>query len=128
MTNKILKETFTIITSIIGNQESKVQRKLFKIYEKLKPYVETYERDFEELKLDNAAVDATGNLLFDEKGGYKFSKDGVKALHRQRQVLDEREIDFKIITVVNPQGLDGFLFLKDFVEGVDFKQEKEEEL
>lgn len=117
------------INQVIGKQETKVQKKLFKFGEKLKPYQEQYVNKIEELRLDNAATDDKGVLVTDEKGEYKFSKDGLKKLREDIKKLNESEFDFTPIEVLNPKGLEEFYFLKDWVNGVTFdEQEIEEEL
>lgn len=115
------------INGVIGKQETKVQKKLFKLYEKLKPYHEAYVSELEELRLDNAAVDEKNVLLMDEKGGYKFNKEGIKKFNQDVKVLDEKEFDFKVIDVVNPQGLETLTFLEDWTTGIIFVKEEEEE-
>jgi hypothetical protein len=117
------------ISAVIGNQETKVQKKLFKIYEKLKADYESYQSQIEELRLDNAATDEAGILLLDDKGGYKFNKEGVKKLNKQLIELSEKTFEFTPINVINTNGLDAFQFLKDWTSGIEFKElEKEEEL
>jgi hypothetical protein len=117
------------INAVIGNQETKVQKKLQKFYDKIKTYNESYSNQLEELRLDNAAVDDKGLLLLDEKGGYKFQKEGLKKLNADFDILNEKEFDFKAIEVINPQGLEKFHFLKDWTVGIEFdKKEEEEEL
>jgi hypothetical protein len=117
------------INAVIGKQETKVQKKLFKFGEKLKPYQETYISKVEELRLDNAATDDKGVLTVDEKGEYKFTKEGLKKLKEDVKKLNESEFDFTPIDVLNPKGLEEFYFLKDWVNGVIFdEQEIEEEL
>jgi hypothetical protein len=129
---KKYKELNILINSInvvIGNQETKVQKKLQKFYDKIKAYNESYSNQLEELRLDNAAVDDKGLLLLDEKGGYKFQKEGLKKLNADFDILNEKEFDFKVIEVINPQGLEKFHFLKDWTVGIEFdKKEEEEEL
>ena len=117
------------INQVIGKQETKVQKKLFKFGEKLKPYQEEYVNKVEELRLDNAATDDKGVLTVDEKGEYKFTKEGLKKLRDDIKSLNESEFDFKPIEVLNPKGLEEFHFLKDWVTGVIFdEQEIEEDL
>jgi hypothetical protein len=129
---KKYKELNILINSInvvIGNQETKVQKKLQKFYDKIKSYNESYSNQLEELRLDNAAVDDKGLLLLDDKGGYKFQKEGLKKLNADFDILNEKEFDFKAIEVINPQGLEKFHFLKDWTVGIEFdKIEEEEEL
>ena len=115
------------INAVIGNQETKVQKKLQKFYDKIKSYNESYSNQLEELRLDNAAVDDKGLLLLDDKGGYKFQKEGLKKLNADFDILNEKEFDFKAIEVINPQGLEKFHFLKDWTVGIEFEKIEEEE-
>jgi hypothetical protein len=115
------------INAVIGKQETKVQKKLFKFGEKLKSYQETYVNKVEELRLDNAATDDKGVLTVNEKGEYRFSKEGLKKLREDIKKLNESEFDFKPIEVLNPKGLEEFHLLKDWVTGVTFDEEEIEE-
>ena len=115
------------INSIIGNQETKIQKKLFKFGEKLKPYQQVYIDKMEEIRLDNAATDDKGTLLVTEKGEYKFTKEGLKKLKEDIKTLNETEFDFSPIQVFNPNGLEEFTFLKDWVTGVEFEVEEADE-
>lgn len=125
MTYKELNLLVRNIQASVGNQETKIQKKLFKIFEKIKPTLEDYNEKVNELRLDNASADSEGMLLMDEKGGYKFSKEGVKLLTKQVSDLDNSEFPFEKINVVNPQGLEEFIFLKDWVTGVPFEADEE---
>jgi hypothetical protein len=116
------------INAVIGSQETKVQKKLFKIYEKVKSYHESYQAQVEELRLDNASTDDKDILLLDEKGGYKFTKENIKKLTAQVKELGEKEFEFTPIPVVNPDGLEHFTFLEDWTSGIEFIKEIEEEL
>ena len=116
------------INAVIGNAESKTQKKLVKIYEKVKSYHESYQAQVEELRLDNASADDKDILLLDEKNGYKFTKESIKKLTEQVKELSNKEFDFKPIEVANPQGLEHFSFLEDWTTGITFVKEEEEEL
>ena len=116
------------INAVIGNSESKTQKKLVKIYEKVKPHHESYQAQIEELRLDNASTDDKDILLLDDKGGYKFTKDAIKKLTAQVTELGNKEFDFTPIPVVNPQGLEDFNFLDSWTTGITFVKEEEEEL
>lgn len=116
------------INAVIGNQETKIQKKLFKIYEKVKSHHENYLAQVEELRLDNASADDKDILLLDEKGGYKFTKEAIKNLTKQVTELGEKEFEFKPIEVLNPKGLENFNFLEDWTTGITFVKEEEEEL
>jgi hypothetical protein len=116
------------INAVIGSQETKVQKKLFRLYEKVKSHHESYQAQVEELRLDNASTDSNDILLLDEKGGYKFTKEAIKKLTAQVKELGEKEFEFKPIEVLNPNGLENFTFLEDWTTGITFVKEEEEEL
>ena len=116
------------INAVIGSQETKVQKKLFKIYEKIKSHHESYQAQVEELRLDNASTDDKDILLLDEKGGYKFTKESIKKLTAQATELSNKEFDFTPIEVLNPAGLEHFTFLEEWTKGIEFIKEIEEEL
>ena len=116
------------INAVIGNSETKTQKKLFKIYQKVKTHHEDYQAKVEELRLDNAAVGEKDVLLLDEKGSYKFTKESIKKLTAQVKELGEKEFEFKPIEVINTQGLEHFTFLEDWTTGITLVKEEEEEL
>ena len=126
MTNNELIKVANLIGAYVGEQKTKTQKKLFKIYEKLKPSIDKYQADLEDLRLDNASVDEKGNLILDEKGNYKFNKDGIKKLNKEIKELAEKEIEFKVIDIVNPDGLEDYWFLEGWVNGVTFNKTDEE--
>lgn len=117
----------TRINSVVGKAETKVQKKLQKIYEKVKPHHESYNLQVDELRLDNAATDDKGVLLLDDKGGYKFNKEGIRKFNKDLEVLSEKEFDFKPIEVINTQGLEDFHFLADWTKGITFNEKEAEE-
>ena len=115
----------------IGNQETKGQKKLFKIYEKLKPSIDEFQAKIEDARLDQAAVDDKGNLILNDKGEYNFNKEGLKKLKAELKKIEESEFEFKKIEVANPEGLGPFYFLKNWTNGVEYIEpikEEEEEL
>lgn len=116
------------INAVIGNSETKIQKKLFRLYEKVKSYHESYQAQVEELRLDNASTDDKDILLLDEKNGYKFTKENIKKLTAQVKELGEKEFEFKPIEVINTNGLENFTFLEDWTTGITFVKEEEEEL
>jgi hypothetical protein len=128
MKYKQLLQLVSSINVVIGNQDTKTQKKLFKLYEKVKKHHEDYQAEVEILRLDNAQTDDKDCLLLDEKSNYKFSKEGIKKLTKDIEALNDKEFDFQIINVVNPEGLKDFTFLEDWVTGVEFNKQEEEEL
>jgi hypothetical protein len=128
MKYKQLLQLVRSINAVIENQETKVAKKLVKVYEKVKKYHEDYNSQVEELRLDNASVDEKGILVLTEKGDYKFSKEGIKKLTKDIETLNDKEFDFQIINVVNPQGLEDFTFLEDWTTGIEFNKQEDIEL
>ena len=116
------------INAVIGSQETKTAKKLVKIYEKVKTHHEDYQAKVEELRLDNASTKENDILILNEKGEYSFTKEAIKKLTEQVKELSNKEFDFTPIPVVNPQGLEHFSFLEDWVTGIEFVKEEEEEL
>lgn len=65
----------------------------------------------------------------DEKGGYKFDKEGLKKLNQEFKVLGEKEFDYTPIEVINTNGFEKLHFLQDWTTGITFtEKEVEEEL
>ena len=128
MKYKQLLQLVSSLNQVIGSQETKTAKKLFQIYNKVKPYHEAYMAEVESLRLDNAQTDEKDCLLLDEKGNYKFSKEGIKKLTKDIEALNDKEFDFQIINVVNPEGLQDFTFLADWTTGIEFNKQEEEEL
>lgn len=130
MTYKDLFELIANINANIGDQTTKGKKKLYKIYEKVKPLIDEYQAKVEDLKLEYASVDESGHLIIDDKGGYKYTKEKLKEFNAEFKKLEEVAIDFNVIDVANPAGLEDYNFLDKWVNGVVFniKEEQEEEL
>jgi len=126
MTYKELIEAMQILVQNIGNQETKTQKKLLKIHGKLKEYYEEYEEKLNDIRLENAMTEENGALILDEKGGYKFTKDGQRNMYKDVKELLSNEFDYQKIEVVNPNGLEEHLYLEKFIKGVKFIQGEEE--
>ena len=123
-----LNQLVANLNAVIGSQETKTAKKLYKIFEKVKTHHEDYQAKIEELRLDNAQVDDKDCLVLSEKGEYRFTKEGIKKLTEQVKALGEKEFEFKPIDVVNPDGLQDFTFLEEWTSGIEFIKEIEEEL
>ena len=126
MTYKELIEAMQILVQNIGNQETKTQKKLLKIHGKLKEYYENYEELLNDTRLENAMTEDNGALILDEKGGYKYNKDGQRKMYKEIKDLLNKEFDFDAIEVVNPSGLEEHIYLEKFVSGVKFVKGEEE--
>ena len=128
MKYKQLLQLVNNINAVIGSSETKTQKKLVKIFEKVKKHHEDYQAEVEILRLDAAMTDDKDCLLLDDKGNYRYSKDGIKKLTKDIEALNDKEFDFVIINVVNPEGLQDFTFLEDWTTGIEFNKQEEEEL
>jgi predicted nuclease with TOPRIM domain len=124
MKYKDLILTMSLLVANIGDQKTKTQKKLLKIHEQLKKHYDAYQEKIAELRLDNASVDKDGNLILDEKGEYKYNKEGLKKLNESVKELIEAEFEYKPIEVMNPEGLDIHVYLKGWVNGVKFQDEE----
>jgi hypothetical protein len=128
MKNKDLLQLVANLNSVIGNSETKTQKKLVKIYERVKKHHEDYQAEVETLRLDAAQTDDKDCLLLDEKGNYRYSKEGIKKLTKDIEALNDKEFDFQIINVVNQIGLKDFTFLEDWTTGIEFNKQEDIEL
>jgi hypothetical protein len=128
MKNKDLLQLVNNLNSVIGNSETKTQKKLVKIYERVKKHHEDYQAEVETLRLDAAQTDEKDCLLLDEKGNYRYSKEGIKKLTKDIEALNDKEFDFVIINVVNQEGLKDFTFLEDWTTGIEFNKQEDIEL
>lgn len=126
MQYKDLILTMSLLVANAGDQKTKTQKKLAKIHEQLKKHYDVYADKLGELRLDNASTDKDGNLILDEKGEYKFSKEGLKKLNEAAKELISKEFEFKPIDVMNPEGLEFHTYLKGWVNGVNFIENEED--
>jgi len=124
MKHKDLILTMSLLVANIGDQKTKTQKKLLKIHEQLKKHYDAYQDKISELRLENASVDKDDNIILDEKGEYKYNKDGFKKLNEAVKELLDAEFEYKPIEVMNPEGLDIHVYLKGWVNGVNFKDEE----
>jgi hydroxymethylpyrimidine pyrophosphatase-like HAD family hydrolase len=125
MTYKDLIETMQQLVHNIGNQETKTQKKLLAIHGKLKKYYENYEELLNDIRLENAMTEDNGALILDEKGGYKYNKDGQRKMYKEIKDLLNKEFSHDLIEVINTKGLEEHLYLKHFTTGINFIEDNE---
>jgi hypothetical protein len=123
MTYKQLISVMQTLVANIENQETKTQKKLVKIHQKLMTYYNIYQEKVNENKLEYAEVDDKGFLILDEKSEFKHSKEGMKKLIEANKALLNSDFDYEVIEVLNPSGLEEHVYLKNFVKGVMFHEE-----
>ncbi len=105
---------------------SKAGKKLEKIAKKIQKNLDEYNEKLEDIRLDNANVDANGSLLTDEKGGYKYSKEGTKKMNAEIKELLNKEFEFYQLTF-STEGLENYLFLNGWVEGIKAPEEESDD-
>jgi len=114
----------TTINALSSNKEhvdanTKGIKKLQKIGTKLKANLDDYNEKLEDIRLDNAHTDDKGCLITDDKGGYKYSKDGIKKLNKDIKALLQQTFEFYQFTFSN-EGIEIYAFLEGWVEGLEF--------
>lgn len=113
----VLVRGINILLSNKDIAESKVAKKLEKIGKKAQAHLDAYNEKVEELRLDNANTDENGSLILDEKGGYRFSKEGLKNLNKKIKELLDEKFEFYQLSF-SAEGLEEYTFLHGWVEGV----------
>lgn len=124
-----LLQLVNAINILSGNQEhasanTKGIKKLQKIGTKMKEHLDTYNEKLEDIRLDNAHTEENGCLILDEKGGYKFSKDGLKKMNKDVRVLLDSTFEFYQFTF-SDEGIETYAFLEGWVEGLTFLNPEE---
>ncbi len=127
-TNADLLTLIQLLNANVGEGKTKGQKKLIKIGERLKSFIDDFNDKREEIRLDAASVDKDGNLITNEKGDYSFNKEGVKKLNQQIKDLLLTTLAYTPIPVINPEGLEAYSFLDGWISGVEFKKQEEIEL
>lgn len=133
MSRKVTK-TYNELLTLVRNlnmtpaeKGSKAEAKLKKIAEKIKPIFEGYNEKREDIRLEHAYADKNGVLELNEKGEYKFTKDGIKAMAKDMKNLGEETFEFYPFTF-STEGISEFVFLAGWVEGIEAPENKEEVL
>jgi hypothetical protein len=96
---------------------SKKEAKIKKIAEKIKPIFEEYNEKREDIRLDNAHADSNGILDLNDKGEYKFTKDGLKKMSKGMKDLLSESFEFYQFTF-STEAIEDLLFLEGWVEGI----------
>jgi hypothetical protein len=96
---------------------SKKEAKIKKIAEKIKPIFEEYNEKREDIRLDNAHSDSNGILDLNDKGEYKFTKDGLKKMSKGLKDLLSESFEFYQFTF-STEAIEDLLFLEGWVEGI----------
>jgi len=124
-TNAELLELVRALNMTPAEKGSKAEAKLKKIAEKIKPIFEGYNEKREDIRLDHAHTESNGVLDLNEKGEYKFTKDGIKAMAKDMKALLDETFEFYQFTF-SSEGIESFKFLAGWVEGIEAEQSVEE--
>jgi len=109
-----------------ADKGSKKEAKLKKIAEKIKPLFDEYNEKREDIRLDHAYEDKSGVLELNEKGEYKFTKEGIKAMAKDMKALLVESFEFYQFTF-STEGIDDLKFLAGWVEGIEPEPQTENE-
>lgn len=120
-----------VLNTLLGSKEyseqnTKGAKKLQKIGSKIKANLDEYNEKLEDLRLDNANTDDSGSLILDDKGNYKYSKDGLKNLNKEIKNLLDSTFEFYQFTF-SKEGIEDHVFLAGWVEGIEAPAVVEEE-
>lgn len=120
-----LVSLISTINAVMGNQEQVSQnikgvKKIQKIGERVKSQLAYYNEKLEDLRLDNAHTDENGCLILDEKGNYKYSKDGLKNLNKKIKELLDETFEFDQIAF-SGEGIENYAFLNGWVDGMSWE-------
>ena len=124
--NAELLELVRALNVTPAEKGSKTEIKLKKIAEKIKPIFEEYNEKREDIRLDHAHTDSNGVLDMNEKGEYKFTKDGIKGMAKDMKKLLDDTFEFYQFTF-STEGIDSFKFLEGWVEGIEPEQPSQDD-
>lgn len=119
-----IKKTYAELLELVqglnatsAERGTKREEKLKKIAKKVKPLFDIYNDEKEIIRLDNAYTDAYGVLVLNEKGEYKYTKEGAKAIKDAMKELLNTEFEFYQLTF-SSEGIEDLLFLDGWVESM----------
>jgi ElaB/YqjD/DUF883 family membrane-anchored ribosome-binding protein len=123
-TNAELLELVRALNMTPLEKGSKAEAKIKKIADKIKPLFDEYNEKREDIRLDHAHAESNGVLDLNEKGEYKFTKDGIKGMAKEMKKLLDDTFEFYQFTF-STEGIDSFKFLAGWVEGIEPEQPSE---
>lgn len=123
-TNAELLDLVRNLNQTPAEKGSKREAKLKKIAEKVKVLFDEYNEKREDIRLDHAHTEDNGVLNLNEKGEYKFTKDGIKAMAKDMKKLLDTKFDFYQFTF-STEGIEDLQFLAGWVEKIEVKIEEE---
>lgn len=121
-TNSDLLDLVRNLNMTPAEKGSKREAKLKKIGEKIKPLFDQYNEKREDIRLDHAYTDSNGVLDLNEKGEYKFTKDGIKGMAKEMKNLLDETFEFYQFTF-SSEGILDLKFLAGWVEKIEKEKE-----
>lgn len=125
-TNAELLELVRSLNMTPTEKGSKAEAKIKKIAEKIKPLFEEYNEKREDIRLDHAHTESNGVLDLNEKGEYKFTKDGIKAMAKDMKKLLDDTFEFYQFTF-STEGIEEFKYLAGWVEGIEAEKPQQDD-
>ena len=116
-----------LINNSIGEGKTIGQKKLIKLGELLKPYMDEYNDKRDWILLSNAMVDNDKCIILDEKNDYKYTVELIKKRDKELNELYNSEFDYTPIQINHPSDLESYWFLNDWVTGMEFPNMPKEE-
>lgn len=74
-------------------RDSKLAYAIRKVFKKTSSIIEKHEESVQDLRVEHAATDDDGIFLENERGGYRFTKEGTKAFNEAERKLRKAEIN-----------------------------------
>jgi hypothetical protein len=121
-TNSELLDLVRFLNITPSEKGSKKEAKIKKIAEKIKPLFDQYNEKREDIRLDNAYTDSNGVLDLNEKGEYKFTKEGIKGMTKEMKNLLDETFEFYQFTF-STEGISDLKFLAGWVEKIEEEKE-----
>jgi ElaB/YqjD/DUF883 family membrane-anchored ribosome-binding protein len=120
-----LLELVRNLNVVQAEPNSKREKKLKKIAEKVKSIFDEYNEKREDVRLDNAYANAEGVLDLNEKGEYKFTKEGLKQMNKEMKKLLDKSFEFYQLSF-NNESIEDLMFLAGWVESISLPKEENE--
>ncbi len=101
-------------------------------------FQDRYAAQLEDISVENCLVGDKGELLYErpptqnDKGEYKYNKDGMKARNKQRQELFEKDIEIENYITSSMDGAEDLteierMHLENFVLPIEVEQQPQQE-
>lgn len=79
----------------IHPEKNKLQYALSKLIKRGASVYSEYSDKIEDSRIDNCEVDEKGVILHDDRGQFRFSKDGLKKFNKAQRDLAKEQVDFE---------------------------------